>query len=163
MNLGARDARGDVLLFLHADTRLRADSLAAIRCALARPDVAGGAFARRFDHPSILLRLSCVVADWRGRLAGWFFGDQAIFARRAAFDQLGGYREWDVFEDLDFARRLRGAGRTVLLRPPILSSGRRFTTGPAWRRVLRDAWLTCRYATGADPQALAAELRRARP
>lgn len=162
MNCGARQARGEALLFLHADTRLRPDSLAVVERALTRPGVVGGAFARRFDHPSRVVRWSCALADWRGRLTGWFFGDQAMFARREAFATLGGFREWDIFEDVDFARRLRRLGRTVLLGPPIVSSGRRFARGPAWRRVFGDAWLTCRYALGADPQAVAAELRRLR-
>ena len=159
MNFGARQSRGEMLLFLHADTRLRPDSLAALERALTRPGVVGGAFARRFDHPSRAVRWSCVLADWRCRLTGWFFGDQAMFSRREAFAALGGFREWDVFEDIDFARRLRRLGRTVLLGPPILSSGRRFARGPAWRRVLGDAWLTWRYAWGADPQAVAAKLK----
>lgn len=162
MNLGARHSRGEVLLFLHADTRLRPDSLVAMERALTRNGVVGGAFARRFDHPSRVVWWSCALADWRGRLTGWFFGDQAIFARREAFAALGGFQEWDVFEDVDFARRLRRLGQTVLLGPPIVSSGRRFARGPAWRRVLGDAWLTCRYALGADPQTVAAELRHAR-
>lgn len=162
MNFGARQARGEAILFLHADTRLRPDSLAAVERALARSGVVGGAFARRFDHPSRVVRWSCALADWRGRLTGWFFGDQAMFARREAFATLGGFREWDIFEDVDFARRLRRAGRTVLLGPPIVSSGRRFAPGPAWRRVLGDAWLTWRYAGGADPQVVAAELKRLR-
>jgi rSAM/selenodomain-associated transferase 2 len=161
MNLGAAAARGEILLFLHADTWLNANSLAAIERALARPGVVGGAFARRFAHLSRLLRLTCRLADWRGCWPGWFFGDQAIFARRAAFARLGGFREWDAFEDLDFSRRLRRLGWTVLLRPAILSSARRFQGGVA-RRVVRDFWLTCRYLAGADPQALAAELRRPR-
>lgn len=161
MNCGAAAARGEILLFLHADTRLNADSLAAVARAQARPEVVGGAFARRFAHPSRLLRLTGRLADWRGRWPGWFFGDQAIFARRAAFERLDGFREWDVFEDLDFSRRLRRLGRTVLLHPAILSSARRFQ-GHVARRVVRDFWLTCRYLAGADPQALAAELRRTR-
>ena len=107
MNLGARHSRGEVLLFLHADTRLRPDSLVAVERALTRSGVVGGAFARRFDLPSRMVRWSCALADWRGRLTGWFFGDQAIFVRREAFAALSGFREWDVFEDVDFARRLR--------------------------------------------------------
>lgn len=162
MNFGARQSRGDALMFLHADTRLRPDSLAAVERALTWPGVVGGGFARRFDHPSRVVRWSCALAGWRCRLTGWFFGDQAMFARREAFTALGGFQEWDVFEDVDFARRLRLRGRTVLLGPPIVSSGRRFARGPAWRRVLGDAWLTWRYACGADPQAVAAELSRLR-
>ncbi len=162
MNLGARQSRGEVLLFLHADTRLRPESLSAVERALRRSGVVGGAFARRFDLPSRVVRWSCVLADWRCRLTGWCFGDQALFVRREAFAALGGFREWDLFEDVDFARRLRGRGRTALVGPPIVSSGRRFARGPAWRRVFGDAWLTCRYALGADPQAIAAGLRHAR-
>jgi rSAM/selenodomain-associated transferase 2 len=155
MNLGARHAHGRALLFLHADTRLPASALARIESALLNDRVVGGGFARRYDSNSWFLRTTCLLAGLRTRMIGWFLGDQAIFARRETFEKLGGFRDLELFEDLDFSMRMRQTGRVVTLSPPVISSSRRFIyRGPALTTLL-DAWLTCRYLTGTDPIALA--------
>jgi len=145
MNLGASTAGGDTLLFLHADTQLAPGALRAIEVALEEPAVLGGGFARRYESPSLFLRLTCALAEARTRLSGWFLGDQAIFVRRATFTALGGFREWDIFEDLDFSRRVARSGRVVTLRPPVLSAARRFAARGAVRTTWRDLGLTARY------------------
>ena len=94
------------------------------------------------------------MAQWRNRWFGWYLGDQAIFVRRAVFARLGGFRDLDVFEDVDFSRRMAGEGKTVTLHPPVLSSARRFDEQGAVRRSLVDAWLMGRYLLGATPQSL---------
>ena len=144
MNLGASQATGEVLFFLHADTLVNPNSLDAIRDALRDPRTVGGAFARRYNHPSIFLRLTCRLAGLRSRLLGWNLGDQGIFVRKVIFDQIEGYSEIDMFEDLDFSRRLAKLGRTVNLGPPIRTSGRRFGSTPI-RTTFRDFLLTLRY------------------
>lgn len=147
MNAGAQYGKQAVLLFLHADTRLPPGAVAIIARAVADGCV-GGAFARRFDTDSAFLRLTCRMADWRGRRFGWFLGDQAIFARRDVFAHLGGFPEWPLFEDLEFSRRMARVGSTRLLTPPVVSSARRFgKTGPL-RRTSRDFVLTLRYLAG---------------
>ena len=148
MNLGAAVARGEALLFLHADTRLPAGALAKMLASLAKPDVAGGGFARRYDSPSPFLRLTCALAEVRTRAFGWFLGDQAIFVRQTAFAALGGFREWDSFEDLDFSRRMARVGRVVTLRPPVISAARRFDARGAVWTTWRDLRLTARYLSG---------------
>lgn len=160
MNLGAAHARGEVLLFLHADTLLPSGGLEQLASALRDDSTLGGAFTRRFDSHSPWLRLTCWLADWRGRWLGWHLGDQAIFARRAVFDELGGFRQLPLFEDLDFSRRLARRGGVVTLDPPVSSSARRFAARGPLRTTLSDFWLTCRYLAGADPARLAE--RRAR-
>ncbi len=145
LNLGAMHARGAVLLFLHADTLLPRDALPLIVRALENRECAGGAFARRYASASRLLRVTCFLALCRNQLIGWHLGDQAMFVRRTSFFQLGGFREVDRFEDLDFSRRLRRFGRSVTLRPAVTSSSRRFArSGPASRTFL-DFLLTLRY------------------
>src|SRR5688572_3246674 len=72
MNLGARTAAGQVILFLHADTILPTQGLARMEKALLHPEIGGGAFARRFDSPSIFLRFTCLLAELRSRTMGWF-------------------------------------------------------------------------------------------
>ena len=161
MNLGASEACGDALLFLHADTRLAPGALRRIESALRQPEVVGGGFARRYQSPSFFLRATCALAEARTRLCGWFLGDQAIFVRRTAFTALGGFREWDVFEDLDFSRRLARTGRVVTLRPPVVSAARRFTARGAVRTTWRDLALTARYLTKRLPHSRPPESLRA--
>jgi len=148
MNEGRRLANGNVLLFLHADTLLAPLALEAIASAMRRSQVVGGAFARRYASRSVFLRMTCLLAELRGRTFGWFLGDQAIFVRSEVFDSLGGFREWEIFEDLDFSRRMQRVGEVVTLRPPVVSSARRFSARGPVRTTLSDFWLTCQYLLG---------------
>jgi len=150
LNLGAARARGEILLFLHADTLLPPQALEKITAALSAPGIGGGAFARQFDSPSRVLRLTCALAAFRNRAIGWHLGDQAMFVRKALFEKLHGFRLADRFEDLDFSRRLGRVSRLVTLRPPVLASARRFEkNGPA-RQTARDFLLTMRYLMGSS-------------
>jgi len=162
MNLGAANAQGAVLLFLHADTLIPPEGLRAIESALKDEQVVGGGFRRRYVNASPFLQFSCAMADWRSRWLGWHFGDQGIFVRRAAFEALGGFREFAVFEDFDLCRRMKKVGRVVGLRSQVLSSARRFAKRGALVTSLTDLWLTCRYLAGAHPDRLAAGAVRRR-
>jgi glycosyltransferase involved in cell wall biosynthesis len=130
LNRGAAATTAEILLFLHADTTLPEGALAAIHAvigdhrgggsgdgakAVAQP-VAGGAFLVRFDQEGALLRLGAWLINQRTRATRLPLGDQAHFVTRTAFEQLGGYRDWPILEDLDFAWRLRRHGRIVILR-----------------------------------------------
>ena len=159
LNLGAASSSGECLLFLHADTLLPPTAFASIRSALARPGVVGGCFARRFESSSRFLWFTAGFADLRAR-RGWFLGDQAMFVRRDVFDHLGGFKESPLFEDLDFSRRLRRAGSTVCLRPPVRSSARRFVPLGPVRTTLVDVWLTLLFLCGVPPDRLAASASR---
>jgi rSAM/selenodomain-associated transferase 2 len=145
MNLGAERSSGDMLLFLHADTVLPPGGLERIEGALSDQRVVGGAFARRFRTNSLFLRITCLGAEVRNRLIGWHLGDQAMFVRAVVFRELGGFRPWDQFEDLDFSRRLRTRGRVVTLRPPVMTSARRFDHQGAFLTTIRDFLRTVRY------------------
>ncbi len=146
LNLGAGHARGNVLLFLHADTSLPSEWLAALKAALRRDGrIVGGGFRRRFTHPSAFLRFTCWLAGWRVRWWGGLLGDQAMFVRRAAFATVGGFPAMKVFEDLEFSLRVRKLGRIVLLPACVISSGRRFEHRGAVRQTLSDFGLTMRY------------------
>jgi len=146
MNLGADEAGGDVLLFLHADTLLPANWLDVLLETLARsPQVVGGGFRRRFAHPSFFLRITCVLADWRGHRCGWLLGDQAMFVRRDTFVRAGGFPSMKQFEDLELSLRLRRHGRMVLAPATVISSGRRFETRGPVRQTMEDFLLTLRF------------------
>ena len=154
MNLGAAQARGRILLFLHADTWLAPDALAKITEAIDRRGALGGGFARRYRSRSFTLAITSRFAGIRNRLWGWHLGDQAIFVRRDIFDRLRGYRDLPIFEDLDFSRRLRALGKTITLTPPVYSSARRFAGKGPLRTTWDDLRLTRRFLSGADPNEL---------
>jgi rSAM/selenodomain-associated transferase 2 len=163
MNLGARQAEGDAYFFLHADTWIGSDTLDRIGQALGQPLVVGGAFARRFQSRSPLLRLTCIVSEWRSRLFGWYFGDQGIFVRRRTFERLGGFADLPLFEDVDFSRRMARVGRVVTVRGNVVSSARRFASRGILATTVADGWLTFRYFAGANPGRLVAERGRSKP
>ncbi len=129
MNRGAKDSSGDVLLFLHADVLLPEGAGRLIESALGREGVVGGYFkVKTIAAPgrSRLFKLLLKTADWRSRFARYPYGDQAVFVRRELFERLGGFRDFPIMEDLDFARRLRRAGRIVRLDASVRASGRRW-------------------------------------
>ncbi len=125
LNLGARAARGDQLLFLHADVRLPPAALAAVQRALSDSEVAGGTFRLEFAGADLASRVFSFVDRWR-RWFGIFYGDSGIFVRRDVFERLGGFREWPVLEDYDFCRRLVRTKKTVCLPERLLVSSRRW-------------------------------------
>jgi rSAM/selenodomain-associated transferase 2 len=125
MNAGARVARGDFFVFLHIDTVLTTDHLAALRRAAADPRVGAGAFELRLNPRTPFLRFIAWGANWRCRLFHLPYGDQAIFVHRELFFALGGYTHRTP-EDLDLVIRLRRLTRLRLLTPPVSSSGRRW-------------------------------------
>ena len=154
MNYGAAQAKGRILLFLHADTLLPPQALVKIVRAIEHCGAVGGGFSRRYRSRSLILALTCRLASVRNRAVGWHLGDQAIFVRRDIFESLGGYRDLPVFEDLDFSRRLRRTGKVITLTPPVRSSARRFARKGPLRTTLDDLLLTGRYLAGADPNGL---------
>jgi rSAM/selenodomain-associated transferase 2 len=160
MNAGARAARGDALLFLHADTRLPADALELIEHTLAAPGVCGGHFNLRFDGETREARLLTRLYP-RLRPFGLCYGDSAIFVRREVFEAIGGYREVALFEDCDLYRRLRRAGRFVRLERHAVTSSRRFE-GRFVRTFALWAALQALYWLGVHPNLLARVYRPVR-
>lgn len=153
MNAGAAAARGDVLLFLHADTRLPPGALAAVRDALADPAVAGGCFRTTFDvaaSPWMRLWQARLWMRWH-RLA---FGDRAPFVRRWAFDAAGGVPDQPIFEDLDLVRRVRRHGRFVFVDADVVTSGRRFRANGALGQQARNLALWLGWNAGIAPSRL---------
>jgi rSAM/selenodomain-associated transferase 2 len=125
MNAGARLAKGETLLFLHADTRLPEDALALVDDALTDDRVCGGNFSLTFGGETREARLLTRIYPLL-RMGGMLYGDSAIFVRRRVFERLGGYREYPIFEDCDLYRRTRRLGRFVRLNAYATTSSRRF-------------------------------------
>ena len=126
MNHGAREAGGDTLLFLHADTRLPGGAAAAIESALAEPGVVGGRFDVRFDNERALFRVIAWFMNARSRASGICTGDQAIFVRRADFEAIGGYPDIPLMEDIELSRRLKRRGTLCALRLRVTTSARKW-------------------------------------
>ena len=159
MNAGAAAARGEVLFFLHADSLPPVNSLELIERALADPSAVGGAFEHLFAEPSVSLRLITHINRVRYRLTRNYYGDQGIFVRARVFRELGGYQDLGLLEDLDFTQRLKRRGRSVLIRAPLLTSGRRFLARGPWRTLLFIVWLLALHTLGLDTQRYAERWR----
>lgn len=152
MNAGAAVAAGDVLFFLHADSLPPASALAAIDGVLGDARIVGGAFDPRFAEDTFMLWVVCLIHRARCRLTRNYYGDQGLFVRAQLFRALGGFANLAIMEDLDFSQRLKRAGRTALVRLPLVTSGRRFLTRGPWRTLAFCAWMIARHMLGLDTQ-----------
>lgn len=152
MNAAAQVVTGDVLLFLHADTRLPDDGLAMIEAAIEDSKVCGGNFSLKFDGHTREARLLTKLYPLL-RLGGMCYGDSAIFVRRSVFEQLGGYRDYPIFEDCDLYRRMKSLGRFVRLEACATTSSRRFE-GRFIRAFTLWAAMQALYWMGANPNLL---------
>jgi len=154
MNRGAALAGSAALLFHHADSDLQQAHVHSLRCALEDPELIGGAFHRKFDdrHPRFrwLERIGRFLADRGGTL----YGDQSMFVRRPVFERMGGFAEIPLMEDIEFSRRLRRAGRTAVLDPPLASSPRHHVRRGALRTSLRNGTMIALYRLGYPPEKL---------
>lgn len=154
MHSGARAALGEVLLFLHADTIIPSDAAARIREALAKDEsVVGGNFAVKFDGKSRSARFLTWLYPKLGRL-GLCYGDSAIFVRRSVYEDIGGFKSYPIFEDLDLVRRVRKRGRMVHLPFTVLTSSRRFEGGSFPLTFARWSILQGLYWLGISPRTL---------
>jgi len=160
MNAGARVARGDVLFFLHADSVPPPDFLTLIQAALADPLAVGGAFDHQFSEPVFGLWVVSTIDRIRFRLTKNYYGDQGIFVRRAIFNQMGGFPDRAILEDLEFSSRMRRLGRTVLIPRPVRTSGRRFLNGGITKTFLWIVWLLALYTLRIDTERYAASYRK---
>ena len=153
MNFGAARLQTDVLLFLHADSRLPAGFESSIRSALRDPRVAGGCFRLRFDRDHPMLRFYA----WCTRFPGRFlhFGDQGFFVRRAVFETMGRYRDLPFLEDVDLLRRLRHRGRFAILPSPVTTSARRFVRRGIVRQQLLNIVVVALFELGVPARRLA--------
>lgn len=125
MNAGAEWATGDVLLFLHADTKLPDEALKLIEETLHDAKVCGGNFSLTFDGGTREARLLTKLYPLL-RLGGMCYGDSAIFVRRDVFERLGGYCDYPIFEDCDLYWRMRRVGKFARLAAAATTSSRRF-------------------------------------
>jgi rSAM/selenodomain-associated transferase 2 len=178
LNSGAARAIGDVLLFLHADCALSPAALNALHSALSDagrsgpqistprasiPKPLGGAFYLRFaESRPRSLRLVAWGINLRARLRGSATGDQGIFVLRDVFHSIGGAPDWPLFEDVELVRRIKTAGKFVVLKTPLTVSGRRYIEHGVFRTALLIYSLRFAYWLGVPPQRLKSWFRDAR-
>jgi rSAM/selenodomain-associated transferase 2 len=161
LNRGAAAATADVLLFLHADTTLPERGVERLRAAVAR-GAPGGAFFLRFDVDRPMQRLGSRLINWRTRRLRVPLGDQAQFATRETFEKLGGFRDWPILEDLDFALRLRRLEGFTLIEEPVTTGARRFVEQGAVRTVATNWLIWILFLCGVSPHRLARLYRQIR-
>lgn len=159
MNAGAAVATGQTLFFLHADSFPPPDALALIARALADPRTVGGAFEHLFAEPTWSLHAITAINRVRYRLTRNYYGDQGIFVRASIFRALSGYRNLALLEDLDFTQRLKRCGQSVLIRTPLVTSGRRFLARGPWRTFFFIVWLLALHTLRLDTQRYAERWR----
>ncbi|MEQ1895099.1 MAG: TIGR04283 family arsenosugar biosynthesis glycosyltransferase, partial [Planctomycetota bacterium] len=156
---GAARARGELVLFLHADTRLAPGALTALARAFEDPALVASGMRQRIDHPARFYRLVERAADRRVR-RGWVYGDSGLCVRREALVRVGGVPELALFEDLELSRRLRGLGKIALVsEAELVISARRWERDGRIRRTLANWGLTVLWFLGVPPAALARAYR----
>lgn len=154
MNAGASVARGEVLLFVHADTRLPDEAFHAIQRSLTSPDVVGGAFQICFNCNQWPYQLVASITNLRSRIRTIFTGDQAYFIRASSFQAVGGYPDQPLMEDLEIIMRLRTIGKVTLLPLYVTTSARRHEKLGLFRSVLFMWYMRTLYKFGVSPTQL---------
>jgi rSAM/selenodomain-associated transferase 2 len=160
MNCGAHLARGKLLLFLHADTRLAPGFGDEVVGLLGRPDTAAGAFTLKIDGPGWSLRIIEAVAGLRARRLGLPYGDQVLFMRSDLFHRMGGFPELPIMEDFVLVRRLSRFGRIRISPLPARTSARRWERAGPWRTTLANQLAVTGFLLGIPPADVAAWYRR---
>jgi len=160
MNAGAAAARGEILCFLHADTRLPENADGLMIDGLARSRRSWGRFDVRIEGKHPLLRMVAWMMNRRSRLTGIATGDQAMFITRSLFEAAGRFPEIALMEDIAFSKQLKIYGAPLCIAHPLTTSGRRWEQHGLWRTIVLMWRLRLAYWLGADPDKLA--LRYAR-
>ena len=151
-NAGARKATGEVFVFLNADSRLPDDAFGLLESFFCRSSVRIGTFLMRYDR-----------RHWAFRFYAWFtrfdsvltrFGDSGIVLRRSFFDDIGGFPDWPLFEDVEILQKARKVARIYTFPDYITTSARMFLKNGVFRQQLRASWFMIRYFAGASPERL---------
>ena len=156
MNAGAAAAHAPVLLFLHADTQLPANADQLILNGLGAAGLEWGRFDVRIESASRWLRVVASFMNLRSRITGIATGDQAMFVTRRAFDALRGFPDQALMEDVELSSRLKQRGRPLSLRPPVVTSGRRWSARGVARTIILMWWIRLLYFLGVTRPSCAA-------
>jgi rSAM/selenodomain-associated transferase 2 len=159
MNFGAQHAQSDTLLFLHADTYLPDGAAERILTGLTSAKLRWGRFDVEIVGDAWMLGVVAMMMNWRSRVTGIATGDQALFMRRALFDEVGGFPQQVLMEDVEMSRRLRQITPPLCLKQKVKTSGRRWMQRGVWRTIFLMWRLRLLYWLGVAPDELAKEYR----
>lgn len=151
MNFGAKQAKGEILLFLHADTTLPKDALKEILRALKDDTIIGGCFKIEQSNKKIPYKCISLFSNFRSYVFKVFHGNQAIFITKKCFKEIQGYKTVPIMEDIEISKSMRKRGKVIVLKSKVIDSTRRIEkTG-----FLKSIWLYCYlqilYALGINP------------
>lgn len=151
MNTGAAAASGDIVLFLHADTRLPSSAIGDVTSALNDPRCVGGWFDLKLDDTRYIFKLIGFLISLRSRLTRVATGDQAIFVRREIFEAMNGFPEIPILEDIVFCRNLKTMGKLACLGSQVVTSARRWRKDGVGRTILKMWALKLLFLIGVSP------------
>ena len=160
MNAGATEATAEVLLFLHADTRLPDKFENGVLAAVARNGNCAGAFSLGIDSDAAGLRFIERIANWRSRFFQMPYGDQALFVSRQLFQEIGGYPNYPIMEDFEFVRRLKQRAKIIILAESVQTSPRRWSNFGIIKTWLLNQLIVIAYFLGISPKRLSRWYRR---
>lgn len=162
MNRGAEQSHSDILLFLHADTRINAASLDRVREVMQNPEAVGGRFDLSLSGARPLFRLIEFMINLRSRLSRISTGDQAMFVRRKLFEDVGGFPDQPLMEDIELSRRMKRQGTIACLRDRVTTSSRRWEKHGIMKTIVLMWKLRFLYWTGVSADQLEKMYRHAR-
>ncbi len=155
MNEGAKCANADILLFLHADTLLPKDTPVHVEALLSKRDIVAGAFDFDFDTDKRILKLIAYMATYRSRITRLPYGDQAVFIKKDIFEEIGGYENMDLMEDVNLMQKLKKRGLKIeILKQKVITSARKYEKNGIFYNVLRNQILLMLYFFGVDTNKL---------
>ena len=125
MNAGAKASKGDILLFLHADSKLQDEAIIRIENVVKDEEIVGGAFKFSLDDSSWYYQIISFFANMRAKIFKIYPGDHGLFVRKSIFNKIGGYKNIELMEDVDLSNRLKKEGKLIQLDTKIISSARR--------------------------------------
>ncbi|KNF07257.1 transferase [Gottschalkia purinilytica] len=162
MNAGAKVAKGDILWFIHSDSKLEENSLISIRNCMEEGYCAGGFPIYFYDYDTAFMRFVSVTSNLRAKYLGLYFGDQGIFIKKKLFNKIDGFKEIEIMEDWEFSKRLNKVTKLKMLSTKIGTSGRRFKSGGQLRTLLLMHKIKIMYLLGVSPKTLNSMYREAR-
>ncbi|NCR27702.1 MAG: glycosyltransferase [Microcystis aeruginosa Ma_QC_C_20070823_S13] len=154
MNLGAKIAKGDILLFLHGDTLLPHEFQEQIINTLSQSGIVAGAFELKIDGEEKTLRLVEKLVNWRSRWLSLPYGDQGIFLKAAIFADLGGFPELPIMEDFELIQRLKKRGKIAIVSASVITSARRWQKLGVWKTTLINQLVIIGYNLKIPPRLL---------
>ncbi|WP_432409607.1 TIGR04283 family arsenosugar biosynthesis glycosyltransferase [Wukongibacter sp. M2B1] len=162
MNLGAKEALGDILWFVHSDSKIHKESIASIKNAIGQDYVGGGFSLEFYDYKTTFMKFVAKTSNLRARFLGLIFGDQGIFIKKDVFDAIGGYPDIELMEDWELSKKLYRTGRVKIVETPIGTSARRFQSGGQLKTLLLMHKIKFLYMLGVSSSKLKKIYREAR-